>query len=155
MKKQEGFILIKLMIVVAIIGVLAFLAIPTYQNDVARAQVSEALTLASGFKSDMVELYKEQNDCPTIQNYIATYYGLVQTKYIDQVSVEYLGAECALVFKFNTIGVAAGIGGKHIALVMNQLGIFGAVHLKILHSVICHRVVTVFKWVVNIKRSIY
>lgn len=46
----------------------------------------------------------------------------MQTKYIDQVSVEYLGAECALVFKFNTIGVAAGIGGKHIVLVMNQLG---------------------------------
>lgn len=60
-EKQEGFILIELMMVVAIIGVLASLAIPTYQNDVARAQVFEALTLASGFKSDMVELYKEQN----------------------------------------------------------------------------------------------
>ena len=48
---QKGFTLIELMIVVAIIGILAAIAVPAYQNYVTRAQVSEAIILGSGMKA--------------------------------------------------------------------------------------------------------
>lgn len=50
MNTQKGFSLIELMIVVAIIGILAAIAIPAYQNYIARSQASEAFALMSGAK---------------------------------------------------------------------------------------------------------
>ena len=54
---QKGFTLIELMIVVAIIGILAAVAIPAYGDYTARAQAAEAFTLMDGFKTPLTELY--------------------------------------------------------------------------------------------------
>ncbi len=54
-KAQQGFTLIELMIVVAIIGILAAVAIPAYQDYTAKAQASEAYTLLGGLKTPLVE----------------------------------------------------------------------------------------------------
>ena len=67
MKKslQKGFTLIELMIVVAIIAILAAIALPAYQDYVARAQVSEAMSLTSGARTAVAEYYADRGDWPT------------------------------------------------------------------------------------------
>lgn len=57
---QGGFTLIELMIVVAIIGVLASIAVPQYQNYVGRAQAAEAFTATAGLRTD-IGLYFSEN----------------------------------------------------------------------------------------------
>jgi len=89
MKKiQSGFTLIELMIVVAIIGILAAIAIPQYQNYVARAQVSEALSLASGGKVALAEYFNTKGEFPDGN----TEAGMadaddISGKYVDSVTV--------------------------------------------------------------------
>ena len=64
MKKQQGFTLIELMIVVAIIGILAAIAIPAYQDYTIRAQVSEGLNLTGACKAAVTEFYQDQGTFP-------------------------------------------------------------------------------------------
>jgi type IV pilus assembly protein PilA len=64
MKKQQGFTLIELMIVVAIIGILAAIAIPAYQDYTIRAQVSEGLNLAGGAKAAVSEYTMDRGSFP-------------------------------------------------------------------------------------------
>ena len=98
MKKiQSGFTLIELMIVVAIIGILAAIAIPQYQNYVARAQVTEALSLTSGAKIALAEHFNTNGVFPA-SNLLAglpTDPTAIKGKFITSVTVSVASADAA------------------------------------------------------------
>jgi type IV pilus assembly protein PilA len=88
-KMQQGFTLIELMIVVAIIGILAAIAIPAYQDYTIRAQVSEGMNLAASAKAAVAESYLNRGAWPATR----TVAGMTvdaddtQGKYVASVNV--------------------------------------------------------------------
>ncbi|HEZ3542506.1 TPA: pilin [Neisseria meningitidis] len=87
---QKGFTLIELMIVIAIVGILAAVALPAYQDYTARAQVSEAILLAEGQKSAVTEYYLNHGKWPggNSDAGVASSPSDIKGKYVQSVEVK-------------------------------------------------------------------
>ncbi|HGO7806190.1 TPA: pilin [Neisseria meningitidis] len=86
---QKGFTLIELMIVIAIVGILAAVALPAYQDYTARAQVSEAILLAEGQKSAVTEYYLNHGIWPSDNSAAGVASSAdIKGKYVQKVEVK-------------------------------------------------------------------
>ncbi|HEZ7161507.1 TPA: pilin [Neisseria meningitidis] len=110
---QKGFTLIELMIVIAIVGILAAVALPAYQDYTARAQVSEAILLAEGQKSAVTEYYLNHGEWPSNNSSagVATSAD-IKGKYVKSVEVKN-GVVTATML---STGVNNEIKGKKLSL---------------------------------------
>ncbi|EPI6555402.1 pilin, partial [Neisseria gonorrhoeae] len=110
---QKGFTLIELMIVIAIVGILAAVALPAYQDYTARAQVSEAILLAEGQKSAVTEYYLNHGKWPkdNASAGVASASKIIG-KYVQKVEVN----NGVVTATMNSSGVNKEIQGKKLSL---------------------------------------
>ena len=126
-KLQQGFTLIELMIVVAIIGILAAIAVPAYQDYTIKSRVSEGTSLASPAKTAVDVYFAEGNT--TLSSFSAgnQYYGLAtgasyNGKYVSSVSVLANGVVLITLQSATTLGLGSAAGTTYKMVPAAQTG---------------------------------
>jgi type IV pilus assembly protein PilA len=121
---QKGFTLIELMIVIAIIGILAAIAIPAYQNYTIRSQVTEGLSLADGWKTAISEYYAQNGAFPTCSSTVVagavgciSVSGASTGKYVGAITVGGAGAQAGqIIITYTGSQVNAKLSGMVLSL---------------------------------------
>jgi type IV pilus assembly protein PilA len=119
-RRNSGFTLIELMIVVAIIGILAAIAIPAYQDYTAKAQASEAFALLDGLKTPIVEEMAQDVTCSIPASAVAAGKYVASIAAVAGVSGGF--PNCTLTATFKAAGVSIQIASQTVTLVYSTGG---------------------------------
>jgi type IV pilus assembly protein PilA len=112
MKKiQQGFTLIELMIVVAIIGILAAVALPAYQDYTIRAKMSEIILAMSACRTSITEVYQSGSSAPGENNWGCEVSAGTGSKYVNAISTTANGVVTATV-----TAITASVNGSIVQL---------------------------------------